>query len=341
MKDHEPPFDIKAALDESTILITSARADLIKTIDTYDANGPELAKTALERLQLLNPDVSPARADAIAGLNEELPRFSDFWVPLAGNAGILLIALVNNLTSMALQMMSFPFPSGADTESLDATSAALAFLNAPHEAVKRNQIIMSCAVVAETEVANALQEAVGLLIARLNLLAAFIHRTEPAPRDMGITPKWIKFISKFLAALFHRTEPAPTDTGVAPSFIKFVIKTVGNEAVLLAAEEFVKAAIKELPKQVPVVSIAASVITISQEVREKQETLRERRELLEKIAAAYLDPNITDDMSIQLAHLKKDNENIKELLSLIDNLTLQLTLPPAGSGAQPSTPGTQ
>jgi hypothetical protein len=329
MTDHEPPFDYKAALDESTVLITAARADFIKTIDTYDATGPELAKTALERLGSLKPAVSPARDDAVAGLTEELPRFGDFWVPLASNAGFLLLALVSNLESLALKMMSVPFPSGADLEGLDAISKAQAFLNAPHEAVKRNEILMACAVVAETDVAKAVEEAVGLLTARLNLLSAFIRRTDPAPPVTDVRQNLVRYLRKRLSAFSHRTDPAPPDTGVTPHWIKFAGKAVGNEAALLAAEEFLNATIKELPKHIPVVGIAVSVITISQEVREKQRTLRERREHMEQLAAAYLEPNVTDDMSIQLTHLQKDNESIEELLSLIGNLTSKLMLPPA------------
>jgi len=297
MTGHELPFDIKAALEESTILITTARNNLVNTLGMYNITGRELAKTALERLPQLDPAASPKREEAAAGLTEELARFGDFWVPLAGNAGILLATLVKELNSLAVKMMSPQFPRGADIEGLDAISIVNAHANALDEAVKRNEIIMSCAVVAETGVATAVQEISGLLIARLNLLRAFIHSIDRAPTDLS-----------------------------RPNLITSVGGLVVNETALLTVEEVLNAAIGELAGNIPVVGIAASVINICLRVREKQEAFRERSAILEERTAAYIKRNATDDMWIELESLRRDDETVKDLLSLIDELIHQLRI---------------
>jgi len=306
MTDSEPPFDISAALKSASELVTAARADLLQTLDTYGTTGRELTKTTLERLQQLNdPPVSPARTAAVAGLTSELTDFDHLWIPLVSRSGFLLNALVLALFSIGPQMMPTPVASRADTggrdPEADNIAKALAFGDAVKAARQRSEILIAGAVVVETEVAETVQEVVGLLTARLNLLAAFMRRTDPAPENANVPPSW---------------------------FIRTATKAGINEVALRAAEEVLKAtakaAVKEVPKQIPVVSIAVSIIDITLDVREKRKALRERRELLERVASAYLGPGATDDMSILLAQFQQDDETITAFFQSIDDFTKRL-----------------
>jgi hypothetical protein len=302
MTEREQSFDISDALQSATDLITAARAELIQTLDTYDSTGPALAKTALERVQELNdPTISVARTAAAAGLTEELPQFGDFWIPLKSEAGWLLYALANNLMSLGLRKMSIPFPSGTDDANRDPIAIMHAYQDALTEARQRNELIDVIAVVAEQEVAETVQEVSRLLTARLNLLVAFIHVTDPTPGNADVPPGW---------------------------FASTVGKAGVKEAVLLTAEEILRATIKEGAAHVPVAGIIVSVINVVQDVREKRQVLRERREHQEAIAKAYRKSNATDDMSNLLAEIQQDNETIKGLFSLIDDLIRKLQPPP-------------
>jgi hypothetical protein len=302
MTNSEPPFDVSAALKSGSELFASARADLLQTLDTYDTTGRELTKTTLERLQQLNdPVVSPARTAAVAGLTNELTDFDHLWIPLVGKAGFLLNAMVLALFSVGPRMIPTPVPSRTDTGGLDpladVIAKALAFGDAVTAARQRSEILIASAVVVEAEVAGTVQEVVGLLTARLNLLAAFICRTDPAPENAGASPAW---------------------------FVRTISKSGIDVVALNAAEEVLKAVVKEAPKHVPVAGIAASIIDITLDVREKQKAFRERRELLEKVAAAYRAPNATDDMSKLLAQFQQDDNTIMEFFQFIDGFTERL-----------------
>jgi hypothetical protein len=309
MADNEP-FDSRAILDPALELITSARADLIQTLNTYNSDGQELTGTALERLQQLNdPPVSPVRTDAVAGLSRELKQFDYLWIPLVGNAGLLLLALETELSSLALTMMGIPAPEIAYKEGDDALGNALAVARAHIDAVsiarRRNEVLIVSAAAIETVVAEALQEIVGFLMARLNLLAAFMSRVDPAPKNADIP---------------------------ATGFRKFLLKTSINEATLLGLEELLEAAAteiprgiaKELPTHIPLAGIAVSVIKITQDVRERKKTIHERRELLEEVAAAYFKPNVVEDMSILLGQFQQDDTRIEEFFSYLGDLTNRL-----------------
>lgn len=300
MTDGKPPFDTNAALDASTELITEARAVLIQTINDYQSTGPNLTKYALEHIERLNLPVSPARTEAATGLRSELRNFGDFWVTISWHAGALLFALVNRLTALAMQMMSLQSPSTADLEDLDPIARALAFGDAIHQSVERNKIIVASAVVAESDVAKAVLEVAGLLAARLDVLDAFIRRVSQATAVPNATPRSARIFSKIAI----------------------------KEGLLLTASEILNAAIRELPKHVPVVGIAASVVNIGLDVRSKKRELHERREHLENIAKAYISGGATDDMSIQLWHFQEDNKTVKELVTFIDKLIQQLSVRP-------------
>ncbi len=300
MTDSEPPFDVSDALDAALKLVTSARADLVKTLNTYNMAGPKLIEITLERLEQLNdPPVSPARTEAAAGLTNELTSFDDLWVPLVSSAGMVLFDLDQALSGLIVLSMSIPSPRPIDTAGLDATAKlmemALAYGDALKEAIERNKILGPSAAVAAEAVAETVQEAAGLLIARLNLLLAFIRRTDPAPKNTDVSLGW--FVRNF------------TRSGI-------------NEIALKAAEEFLRA--------VPGVGIAMSVVSITRDVQEKKKALRERRELLERVAAAYFQPGVTDDMSILLGQFQHDNESIKGLFPVIDKLTKHLNSGLAG-----------
>ncbi len=302
MTDSAPPFDVSAALKSASALVMAAKADLLETLNTYDTDGRELTKATLERLQQLNdPPVSPARTEAAAGLTSELTDFDHLWIPLVGQAGFLLNALVLALFSIGPQMIPTPVASRADTGGrdplADVIAKALSFGDAVKAARQRSEVLIASAVVVETEVAETVQEVVGFLTARLNLLAAFMCRTDPAPENANIPPSW---------------------------FVRTAAKAGINEVALQVAEEVLKAVAKEAPKQVPVASIAVSIIDITLDVREKRKVFRERRELLEKVAAAYREPNATDDMSNLLAQFQQDDKSITEFFQFIDDLTKRL-----------------
>jgi hypothetical protein len=129
----------------------------------------------------------------------------------------------------------------------------------------------------------------------------------------------------------YRSDPAvPENADVSPSwFVRTAGKSVINEAALKAAEEFLKRTVEEAAKNVPVAGIAVSIIAITREVREKQKELRERRELMEKVVAAYRKANATDDMSNLLKDFRKDDMRIAEFFQLISDFTKQLESFPA------------
>lgn len=302
MTESEQSVDINEALQSAFGLVTSARADLVQTLNTYDSDGRELTRTTLQRLQQLNdPPVSPARTAAVADLTGELADFNHLWIPLVENSGFLLYALSSALTSLLGDMMRIPVKGRPDTGGrdpiADAAAQALAFWDGLEEAVQRNQTLMASATIAANAVAETVQEVAGLLTARLNLMVAFIHRTDPAPENVGVSPRW---------------------------FAGVVGKSGMNEMALIALEEGLKKVIEEGVSRIPVAGIAVSVIKITQDVREKQKAFRERRELLEKVAAAYRGPGATDDMSNLLAQFQQDDERIKELFLVIDDLIQQL-----------------
>ena len=302
MADSEPQFDASADFKATLDLVTAAKTGLIDTLGAYDTEGRELTKTTLERLKELNdPPVSPARTAAAADLTGELADFDRLWRPLTGKAGVLLYTLVATLWPLGLQMGTIPAKTRPDTggrdPQTDSLARALAFADGLHEAVVRNEVIMLSATVSANAVAATVQEVTGLLIARLNLLLAFIQHSDPAPESTSLNPSW--FAKKI---------------GIAGI----------DELKLHAVEELIKEAAKQLPTHVPVVGIAMSVINITLNVREKQEAFRERRELLEKIAAAYRGANATDEMSNLLAQFQQDDKRIAELFLVIEDLEKQL-----------------
>ena len=190
--------------------VTAARADLVVTLKTYDTTGQELTKTALERLEQLNdPPVNPVRTDAIAGLTSQLKHFDLPWIFLVLNVGLLLLALESDLESQALQMMSIP-PSetkadtGGSDPIADAIAKALASFDSLDKAVQRNEIIMKNAPNAANTVAETVEEVVGLLKARLNLLEAFVRRTDPTPKNADVPPS--RF-GRILRKIFGRFFP--------------------------------------------------------------------------------------------------------------------------------------
>jgi hypothetical protein len=311
MTDNEPDFDSSDPLKSALDRVTAARANLLETLNTYDTTGQELTKTALERLQRLNdPPVNPVRTDAIAGLTSQLSRFDHPWIPLAGSVGLLLLALVSALESQALRMMTIPpSESTADTGGrdpiADAAAKALAFIDRVHAAVQRNKIIMTNAADVANTVAETVEEVVGLLTARFNLLAAFVRRTDPTPENADVPSSRFR---RILRKIFPR----------------FFTEAAIKETALQVTAEFLKALVKEAPKLVPVAGIPVSIIVITQEVREKQKALRERRELLQKVAAAYYEPNVLEAMLILLGQFKQDDTTITEFSQLVDDLTKRL-----------------
>jgi hypothetical protein len=296
--------------------VTAARADLVETLNTYDTTGQDLTKTALGRLEQLNdPPVNPVRTDAIAGLTSQLEHFDQPWIFLVLNVGLLLLALESDLESQAVKMMSIP-PSetradtGGSDPTADAIAKALAAFDSLDKAVQRNEIIMTNAPNAANAVAETVEEVVGLLKARLNLLAAFVRRTDPTQENADVPPS--RF-GRILRKIFGR----------------FFLKAAGTEATLQITEEFLKALVKEAPKHVPAVGIAVSIVAVTQDVHEKQKAFREQRELTEKVAAAYYEPNVVEAMMILMRQFKKDDTTIKGFSHDISDLTKKLLSDPA------------
>lgn len=315
MTDGGPDFDSSDPLKSALDRVTEARAELVGALNTYNTDGQVLTKTALERLQQLNdPPVNPVRTDAIASLTSELKHFDLPWTFLVGNVGLLLLALVSALESQALEMLRIPPPkarvdTGGSDPTADVMAEALAFFDRLHVAVQRNKTIMKNAADAANTVAGTVEEVVGLLKARLNLLAAFVRRTDPTPENADVPPS--RF-GRILRKIFGR----------------FFLKTAANEAALQITEEFLKALVKEAPKHVPAAGVAVSIIAVTQEVHEKQKALRERRELTEKVAAAFYEPNVVEAMLILLGQFKQDDTTIKGFSQDIGDLIKDLNSDP-------------
>ncbi len=298
MTNDKSPFDASAAVTAAFDLVIAAKADLLEWLNIYNTTGRELAETTRDRLRQLNdPPVSPVRTDVVDNLTRELTAFGQLWLPLVSNAGLLLFDLDIALNGLAVRMMSVTPALPADTEYQDMTAMALALMDAGTDAQRRRELIMASAAVAAKSVAETVQEVASLLIARLNLLTALIRRTDQTPPSATAPPTW---------------------------FVRTIGKVVTNEAALVAAEELLttaaQATIRELPKHVPVGGILVSIITVPLDVHKELQALRERRELLERAAAAYFEPNVIEDMSILFAQFRRDDERIEKFFPRIDNL---------------------
>ena len=324
MTDGEPNVDSSDALQSGLDRVTAARTDLLEALNTYDTDGQVLMKTALERLQQLNdPPVNPVRTDAIAGLTGQLKHFDIPWTFLVSNVALLLLALESALESKALEMLSLPpSESKADTGGsdpiADVMTGARTFIERVHAAVQRNKTIMTNAADAANTVAGTVEEVVGLVTARLQLLEAFVRRTDPTPENADVPPS--RF-GRILRKIFGR----------------FFLKTAANEAALLITEEFLKALVKEAPKHVPAAGVAVSIVAVTQEVHEKQKAFRERRELTEKVAAAYYEPNVVEAMLILMGQFKQDDTTIKGFSQDIGDLIKDLNSGPTVQAAIPGS----
>jgi hypothetical protein len=328
MAGSESSSDSSKPVESAFDRLESGRAALVQALTKYGTDGPELTKATLKRIQWLNETtVSPARTDAASALTHELDHFDDQWVPLAKYSGALLSALMVVLLRLAEQIRqtvktevqgpdspaniiidavttirtALEGLGGAthdDIEALidDALKRGLEAKARLEEGKQRRETLMASVLVATEEVAETAREASNLLIARLNLLVAFLFISDPTPKGADATPGWIETVGK---------------------------STI-NEIALKTTEELLKAV-------VPGVSIAMSILTISKDVREKRERIRQRRELVEQKAKAYRAPNATDDMSILVGQFEEDDKRIAEFLQLIDDFTKKLQSGPSSN----------
>jgi hypothetical protein len=317
----ESSSDSSGPVESAFDRLESGRAGLVQALTKYGTDGRELTEATLERLRWLDETpVSPARTDAASALTNELDHFDDQWAPLAKYSGALLNALTVALLRLAEQIgqtveaevQASDSPANVLIDAVMTIKAALEGLGGAtnedtealidgalkrgleakarlEEGKQRRETLMASALVATEEVAETAREAANLLIARLNLLVAFLFISDPTPKGADATPGWIATVSK---------------------------STI-NEIALKTTEELLKAV-------VPGVSIAMSILTIGKDVREKREKIRQRRELVEQKAKAYREPNATDDMSILVAQFEEDNKRIAEFLQLIDDFTKKL-----------------
>ena len=72
-----------------------------------------------------------------------------------------------------------------------------------------------------------------------------------------------------------------------------------------------------------------SIIAVTQEVHEKQKAFREQRELTEKVAAAYYEPNVVEAMLILMRQFKQDDTTIEGFSHDIGDLIKDLLSDPA------------
>ncbi len=286
---------------------------MVQALTTYSTDGQQLTKATLERLEWLNKStVSPARTEAARVLKFELDHFDELWKPLAlvvedlfGVLQCTLVELANRIVqTVEDEALGSDNPLHAlidavttirdaldrsagktDEETLaqidDALDRGLPASKRLNEGKQLRAALMESALVATDEVAATAQEAANLLIARLNLLVAFLFVSDPARRGADAEPGWIK--------------------------------TVGTEA----ATEIALKTTEELLKSIPGVGIAVSIFAIGRGVREKREQIREKRELVQKNVDAYREPNATDDMSNLVASFEEDNNKIAEFLMLV------------------------
>lgn len=302
--------------------LESGRASLVQALTTYSTDGQQLTKATLERLEWLNKStVSPARTEAARVLKFELDHFDELWEPLAVIVGDLFGVLQHTLMDLAkrivqtvedeAQGLDSPLHALIDAvtkirdaldrtggrtneETLaqidDALSQGLPASKRLKEGKQLRAALMESALLAADEVAATAEEAANLLVARLNLLVAFLFVSDPTRRGADAEPGWIKTVGKATAT-------------------EIALKTT-----------------EELLKSVPGVGIAVSILSIGRDVREKREQIREKRELVQKNVDAYREPNATDDMSNLVADFEEDNNKIAEFLMLVVDFADKLRL---------------
>ena len=311
MSDSEALPGLTPNLNAAWDLLDAAKEAFIKTENGFISRGRQMTQKTLEHVESLNdPAVGPARANAVAELTKELERFDAPWGPLSTSVVDLVMQFGAAYERGALAAMDIGAPARSETQYLnpdeDAMTRSLGLASQRlqeldemgqrlEKGVERLNAHQDEMAIAAAEVAKTVQAGAEVLIARLNLLVAFLNSTDP------------------------------TSANASPRspFVTTLMKAGINEAALKAVEESAAIAFEEILKEgAKQAAIGVGlIIGIAARVHEKRRALQERREFLEQLADLYRGRGATDDMSILTANFQQDDQAILELVALIKQLT--------------------
>lgn len=283
--------------------IETATSGLMKALETYETEGPDLAEKLKTRLEPLTNESRPRALEVREAANDLVQSWRvsvGDLAPLTGSIAILKLSMESLVDGMAIKYMK---------RVMEAFAAPVSSgMSSPIEALEGYMKGLSAAVDDSQEwiyptvtiLADSYISALGLcsdhIMLRLQILRSVLSLTEP---PNGIQP----------SALHD------------PSTGKTIGRSAAAEVLFTAAEEAVKRVPQEVAAQVPLLSIAVSGLRIVQDVRKERKHIAEAKDLRQQIADAAYDYDIKEGALDLRRSVKEQDHELVRLVQSVGQLT--------------------
>jgi hypothetical protein len=290
---------------EVTSLVRASRDEFLGLLDLYEGDeGRQLRQTVVERLErLTNPETprSPRIVHAARAFQAELLSFTELRIALTERLGGFLIAVDQLSESIGLEYLKQVTQAFTDTDpgegDLHRIRRQLSNLETINDRWRATKA--ACFPFLAAQGIDACDECSDMLRARLLVLEKYVSITG-LPTD------------------------AETLSRSHGELLKPAVRATRTEALFTVGEELLKNAPLEFAAQLPLVSLAVGVVRIANDVREKREVVREKRQMWKLLEDAQYTYNVADATLDLLDEVKADDESMRETMDALSALGAQM-----------------